>query len=386
MKIVFVVLITMIASTLFAGQVTIETIGQADIVESDTITARGLAFDEATKKAVAKAVERFLTAKTIAANMTIIEENIFSKTGGYLIKIEVIGEGVKTGTDATYEISIKADLIFENIEHDLAALGLLSFRKNLPRILVLIQEKNIDIVHWHFQSRSTNNAENIIWNVLSIKGFKSIDQVSLLENLNPDMERSFYADKVGQALKFAAAYNADIMIVGKAISRAVQSSSPRTDSVSVQAMVTLKAYRIDNGEEIAGSSTSASTTELTQLESGEIAISNAAEMAAIDIIPGIIDNWTAEKASPTIPITLFVNGLKSIEDLVTFKHELTDRIPGIKAIDRRTFSGSAAAYDIESTVDVKNIVAELTANGLKSFNVVVRSQSEKSLELKVNLK
>jgi len=386
MKTLLIVLITMIASVSFAGQVSIEVAGQADIMEADTIAARGMAYDNAINKAVEKAVERFLTAKTISANMAVIEERIFTRSGGYILKVEITGEGMKADTSEIYEISIKADLITESIEQDLAALGLLSFRKNLPRVLVLIQEKNIDIVHWHYQLRKTNTAEDIIWNVLGIKGFKSIDQVSLMENLNHDMEKTFYADNVGQALKFAAAYNADIMIAGKAISRAVQAAGAQTDSVSVQAMVTLKAYRIDTREEIANSATSASTTELTQLKGGEIAISKATEQAALDLIPEIIDNWTAEKEAPAKSITLFVNGLKSIEDLVTFKHELTDRVPGIKSIERRTFSGSAAAYDIETTVEVKAIADELIANGLKSFNVTVRSQSKNSIELKVKLK
>ena len=385
MRVLFAVIFLMAVSILNAGQIDVEAIGQGAVAGADTIKSRNLAFDNAIASAVEKGVERFLSKKEITGNKQSLEQNIYAQAGRYIKNLDITDEGIKNETPGIYNINLKVILITENLEHDLTALGLLNFRANLPRILVLVQEKNIDIVHWHFQSKDLNKAENIIWNVMGIKGFKSVDQTGLIENLTPDTEKAFYADDIRQALAFSAGHDADIVITGKAISRPITVAGMPGDSLTVQAMVTLNAYRTSSGEEIANISTSASTVTKNELIGGAVAITKAAEEAALKLTPGIIENWTTVEET-TVPITMFINGLKSIEDLITFKHEFMDKVPGIKTFDRRTFSGSAAAYDLEITTTVPDIVDELSKNELKSFDVQVRSQSENSLELKVKLK
>jgi len=385
MRIILTILFSMVVSIINAGQIEIEVTGHGVIADTDTIKARNLAFDNAVAKVIEKSVDRFLSEKDITENKQSLEQHIFAKAGGYIKNMDITEEGVKSDMPGNYSITMKATLIADNLEHDLAALGLLNFRANLPRVLVMVQEKNVDIVHWHVQSKESNSAENIIWNVLGIKGFKSVDQIGLIEGLTPDIEKAFYADDVSQALAFSAGYDADIVIIGKAISRPITVAGTSGDSLTVQAMVTLKAYRTSTGEEIANISTSASTVTKNELTGGTIAITKAAEEAALKLTPGIIENWTTVEEA-TISITMFINGLKSIEDLITFKHEFMDKVSGIKTFDRRTFSGSAAAYDLEITTTVPDIVTELSKNELNSFDVQVRSQSDNSLELKVKLK
>ncbi len=385
MKIILTIVFSMMVSILNAGQIEVEAIGQGSISDTDTLNARALAFDNAVAKAVEKGVQRFLSEKDINEKKQSLEQQIYSKTGRYIKSLDIIEEGVKSDIPGSYSITMKVALLAGSLEHDLAALGLLNFRANLPRVLVMVQEKNIDVVHWHVQTKDINNAENIIWNVLEVKGFKTVDQANLINYLTPDIEKAFYADDVRQALNFSAGYGADVVIIGKAISRPITVAGMSADSLTVQAMVTLKAYRTSTGEEIANSSTSASTVTKNELTGGTIAITKAAEEAALKIAPDIIDNWNTIEET-TEPITMFVNGLKSIEDLIAFKHELMDRVPSIKKFERRTFSGSAAAYDLEITTTVPDIVAELSKNELKSFDVQVRSQSENSLELKVKLR
>ena len=101
----------------------------------------------------------------------------------------------------------------------------------------------------------------------------------------------------------------------------------------------------------------------------------------------MIDDITRSQEKPAeviYNITVFINGVKSIEDLVAFKNELSQTVAGIRSIQQRTYSGSSAAYDLKSTSPVATIVQALQNKGLKSFEVQVRSQSENSLEL--NLK
>jgi hypothetical protein len=258
-------------------------------------------------------------------------------------------------------------------------------RENLPRVMVMIQEKNIDYIHWHFQTKTINSAEAIILKALELKGFKLINLNLMLPRLTAEDEKDFYGDDAKKIAQLGKSFGADVVITGKAISRSVVTLELKGDSVSAVAMVTLKAIRTLDGLQLASTSTSASASDISESEAGSLAITNASEEAILNMTSEIMEQW-AEGLEPVMDITLYVSGLKSIESLVQFKNEFLNSVPGVKTFEKRTFSGGAAAYDIQSTTDVAKMVADLKEKQLESFEVTVRSYSSNSLDLSVRMK
>lgn len=377
--------IFLVTSLSFAEPLTFEVTGMAKIDQADTTKARNWAIVEAVKKAVEKGVDNLISHQLAVENSALLEENIYSKVAGYIKNMSVIKEGINQQAPDNYEVVLKVTLIVDYLQRDLTSLGILMPRIGLPLTLVLIQEKNIDNVHWHFQTHNLNNAEMKIREVLGVKGFKFVDYNNLLSDLTAEEERAFYADDIGTISKVGNRYDAGVVITGEAISRRAQEITNLDSMLSLQAMVTLKAIRIKSGDIISSSSATATAVHENELAGGSLAIASATEKAVIKIADRLIEIWSQEKALE-IKVTLIVNGLKSIEDLILFKKELRDDIKEIMSIDRRTFAGGIAAYDLVSSIDGEAIASELATKGLDSFEVKIRSKSKNSLELNLKVK
>lgn len=378
-----VIMAAILALPCFGETIRVEVEAAANIVQGDTTLARSEAFRALPVRAVEKGLSHFLSEQGIAGKKSLIEKSILPRSGSYITGLEVTSGGIDARDPAIYRLAGTITLQKERLENDLAAFGILTYGKDLPHILVFVQEKNIDYVHWHFQAKTLNYAENAIWNALSTQGFKFVDQTSLAKNIEPETERAIYAEDMSVITALGKKYDAAIVIVGKAISRGGADIGQDARAARAQAVVTLKAIDVKKGEVVAQGSSENEESDGDMMQAGKIAIEAAARVAAIQMIDDI--TRSQEKPAEVIyNITVFINGVKSIEDLVAFKNELSQTVAGIRSIQQRTYSGSSAAYDLKSTSPVATIVQALQNKGLKSFEVQVRSQSENSLEL--NLK
>ena len=380
-----IVAIFLITSLSFAEPLTLKVTGRAKIEEADTTKARNWAIVAAVKRAIEKSVDNLISHRLAVENSKLLEENIYSKDAGYIKSVNVIKEGISHQVQDNYEVILEVTLIVDYLQKDLTSLGILKPRIGLPRILTLIQEKNIDNVHWHLQTNSLNNAEMKIREILGVNGFTFVDYNSLLSEMTAEEERAFYADDISTISNIGDRYNAMVIITGEAISRRAQEVENLDSTVSLQAMVNLKAINVKTGDVISSSSATATAVDKNELAGGALAITSATEKAIIKIADDLVKIWSRENV-PEIKVTLMVNGLKSIEDLILFKKELRNEIKEIISIERRTFVGSIAAYDLITSVDGKAIASELETKGLDSFEVKVRSKSKNSLELNLKVK
>ncbi len=379
----FMILIIPILS--FAELQDIKSSGKGAIVSGDTVKARADAFNDALSNAVEKGVRGFLTDQEITGNMDLLKEKVFSKASGYVKNIEIVDEKTSEKAPNIYEITARSIIIINDLQADLIDLGLYIQDKYLPQILVLIQEKNIDNVHWHFQARALNHAETAVRDAMRLNRFRTIDQTDLMNDLTPDEERTFYTEDLNTILNIGDRYGADVIISGKAISRASRDNKNPNSDINIQASVNLETRQIKDGRLIASSSGISELNHNDELAGGELAISKAANQAATELIANLTSSGSQNVVSG-MNIVLIVNGLKSLEGLLLFQREFEDRIDGLKSMQRRTFSSGTAAYDLVSISDGKAIADKLISRGLYSFKVKVRSQSQQSLELNLSMK
>ena len=375
-------LMIIIPAFALADDISLTTAGESKIADSDTVRARSQALDEAILSAVKSGVKKFLPEGPYQDNVSVLQERIYSKASGYLDSLTITNISYSSGVVKT-EISVA--LAKNTLENDLKKLGLLAFRESLPLVLAIIQEKNIDQVHWHFQSKEMNAAEKVVENTLQLKGFRFVDQTELLNKLDSRVEKAFYAEDIPEMQKFAALFGANVIIVGKSLSRPVVVIGTPGDSSSAVATITLAAFRTSDGVEIAASSVSSTERGIDDAGAGENAITKAAQEAVINMMPDIISKW-AEKPSETIDVTMYVSGLKSIEDYIAFKNAFMNNVKGIDSFERRTIDGNSAVYDLKAVTPVKTIVEQIQKKEIKGFSFEIRSFSDNSLDLRVKSK
>lgn len=379
------ILILIISIYAFADLINVQITGEGKINSGDVTKARSDAFNDAMSKAVEEGVKSFLVQSIVNENHELIKNNIYSKAGGYIKSIEIINEKIDNKKPDTYKITANASIITDNIQRDLTNLNLYKYKDRLPGVLVFIQEKNIDNVHWHFQTKNLNTSEKKVREVFRLNKFRVVDQDVLLNEIKPDEERGFYTENLSAIISISQRYGADLVIVGKAISRSPQDRANQNVDLQIQASVSLQAIQVDNGKTIAAGTGLTQITHKDAIVGGEMAIAMAAKDAANELIANLSRSGSQNIVSG-IDILMIVSGLKSLESLILFQKEFKRNVAELRSIKRRTFSDGTAAYDLVSSLDGTKIADRLLLPGLNSFNVKVRSKSEKYLELNVKIR
>jgi hypothetical protein len=387
MRILTAIIVSMllIASVYAADFSSIEATGVGIIESSDTAKARDDAFEDAIHKAIKQSVLALLPPALAADKASILEDKIYPRPGAYMLTIESEKEGARADSPNSYEIILKVGISTATLLKDLAALGITPQKKGYPRLLVLVEQKNIDDIFWHRQNPKLNEAETKVRDALWTVGFPFIDQATFIKGLGDSREKAIYDGDIDTLVNIARLNDAQVIIFGRAASTRLDMTANSGAMASIDATVLLRAVRVDDGQTITTYSGRSSQVHVDALVGGALAISRAAETAANQIAGDIIREWTTNQ--PTgIRITLVVNGLQSDSDLNGFKADFQTRMKGIKSLEKRTFTGGTAAFDMVTSYACDDIIDQLSLQGLNFYMVRVRSKSPTYLELNVKAK
>lgn len=387
MRIITSIFLLICATTLVnaADLNSLEVSGAGLIEMSDTAAARNEAFDDATQKALRQTVLSLLPPALAAEKNSILEEKIFPRPGAYIMSIEVIKEGLKTDSPNSYQITAKVGIATSTLLKDLAALGITPQKKGYPRLLVLIEQKNIDEVYWHRQTAKLNNAEAKVRDALWTVGFPFVNQNTFFSGLSEAREKAIYDGDIDTLVNLGRLNDAQVVIFGRAVSSRLDNTANPGSMSSIDATVLLRAIRVDDGQTISTYSGRSNQLHVDALVGGGLAISRAAEDAANQIAGDIIREWTTNKPSG-LRITLVVNGLQTDAEINGFKADFQSRIKGVKSLEKRTYADGTAAFDLVTSYSCEDIIDQLSIQGLTFYIVKVRSKSPNYLELNVKTK
>ena len=364
-----------------SGEVTIvEAVGDGSIVQGDLAKARDDAIENALRNAVEQTVGMLLSSETITKNFMTIDDRIYSRSTGYVQRYEILNEGKKN--DFIYEVKVKAYVKKGMVKDDLAAIGLLLRRKNLPRMMVLIQENNVGSASGTVIDVNLNTAENTVMETFMSKGFSFIDQEAAKAKLDRTRALAAISGDVEAAKALGLAFKAEVIIVGKAVAKAVSGMKMLGDMKSGQADVTLRAIDVSNGEIIAVSSKHGAAVHIDEITAGNEAIKKAAEAAAEDLMNKILSRWQAD-VTGTQKIEMAVYGFKNFNEVYSFKNEFSSILRGVKGLYSHGFQAGQAIFEVEFEGNSEQLVLELTRKKLPHFDVEVLEQTPSRITIKV---
>ena len=360
--------------------VIVEATGDGSIVQDDLAKARDDAIEIALRNAVEQTVGMLLSSETITKNFMTIDDRIYSRSTGYVQRYDILSEGKKN--QFVYEVKIKAYVKKGMVKDDLAAIGLLLRRKNLPRMMVLIQENNVGSASGTVIDVNLNTAENTVMETFMAKGFSFIDQEAAKAKIDRTRAIAAISGDVDAAKSLGLAFKAEVIIVGKAVAKAVSGMKVLGDMKSGQADVTLRAIDVSNGEIIAVSSKHGAAVHIDEITAGNEAIKKAAKAAAEDLMNKILSRWQAD-VSGAQKIEMAVYGFKNFNDVYTFKNEVSSILRGVKGVYSHGFQAGQAIFEVEFEGSSEQLVLELTRKTLPHFNVEIKEQTPSRITVKV---
>lgn len=366
-------------------EITVTSTGLGVIIAGDVGKARDEALNDALRKAVEQAVGTIISARSVVENAVLIQDNIYSKTSGYIKSYNLVREGKSVNIPNTYEVAITATVSKASIKDDLAALGILIERKGFPRMMVLIEEKNIEQHQWVREAHNLNTAEQKVQEIFRNKGFEFVDQKTAFRNLQRDQEMAINRGDTEAAVALGNRSGAEVIITGNAIAKKSSATVELGGMISVQANVNMRAIRTDNADIIASASASAPQVHIDDVTGGVMAIQKATEKVAEQLSEQIISTWSEDLASG-MRVNLIVHNIQSFGDLNDFKFVLKDYVRGTKSVDMRSFSSGVAEFDLETTSTANDIAESLTGKEIEKFRVEVLGVTQNKLELRIHRK
>lgn len=359
--------------------------GLGAVIANDEAKAYDDALASALRNAVEQVVGTMIQSNVLVENYQVVEDRIYSNTRGYVKSYQVISQ--ENRGNNIVETTIRAVVKKSNLENDLNAIGLLISQKNKPRVMVLIDEVNMNQHYYYYDNRDLNTTANELTNKFLEKGFTFVDQNVVAQKLQRDAAFAALEGDANAARAIAEESGAEVLIVGKAFSKEASGGPAvlkQSGMVSCQATINLRAVRADDGSIIATTSKQAAAVHVDNITGGTQALIKASDLAAEELTKKILDTWQKDVYSGTT-VQMRVMDVPSFNDLVKFKNMVKTYVRGVQEVYQRDYSANTAVLDIDVRGDAQQVAEELALKDFTPYRVNVVNVSQNSLVVKLNL-
>jgi hypothetical protein len=339
--------------------------GMAAIISGNTVIARDKAIDDALRKAVEQAVGTVISSDTMTDNYKVIHDKILAQTAGYIERYKVVSE---RSQGDVYVVTIQAEVGKANLMDDLRALGLLHVLKEKPKVMVLIDEK-VGGMYGTTGWESVGQAESTIMEKFIGAGFNVVDPATVKANISRDKALRILEGDAAASSAEGLKYGAQIVITGKAFAKNAGGKILGTRMQSMQATLQARVIRTDTSKVISSRSATGAQVHIDELQGGSLAIKEASEKLADDLMQDIVKQWSGEVYGRSQEITVMISGLSSYNHLSAIKRVLEKETQGVKAVHQRSFSGGIAELSLDYGGTSSTIADELANRKFPGFRL-----------------
>ncbi len=350
---------------------TVESQGVAAIVRGNLDISRDKAIEDALRNAVEQATGSFIENETLVENYQLLSDKIYSQSRGYVQTYEVLDEKVDEGL---YRVTIQATVASGELKNDLRALNVLMRQVRKPRVMVLFEETMSEGVN------SGKLAEDAVSKVFLDNGFKLVDANTVRRNLGQDKVRGLLAGDGRVAAVISDKYGAEMLLLGTAQAVTNQVTIGDIKINSNQAVISAKLVRADTGEVKVSETRQAAKPHVNSLAGIQMAISEASELLANDMIDKIIQIFREEVYNiANVNLTIF--GLQGYGHLQEVIQLISDNVRGIKEIYQRNYTMGTAELEVELTGSTQSLAADLTTREFGNYKFDIKESTHNQLQV-----
>jgi hypothetical protein len=272
-----------------------------------------------------------------------------------------------------------------NLQNNLEALGLLMSRKGKPRLMVIVDEQNMDNQGFYTWSIDMNISENELMSALMDKGFPFIDRQTVMRKIEKDMVIAALEGDEVAAQYIGNQTGAELLLVGKAVAKAA-SGGPAVLSqagmVSCQAVLSLRAVRADDGTVLATTSQQAAAAHIDRQTGGTQALQKASRTAAEEITDKIVDRWQKDVYGGTT-INLRLMNVETFSDLIKVKNMFPNYIRGVMNVYQRDYSKQTAMFELEVKGNANSVAEEMVLKDFSPYFIEVLNVTQNTIVAKL---
>lgn len=354
--------------------------GLGAILAGDVAKAQEDATNDALRKAVEQVVGTIIDAQTVTENFMVIEDNIYSKTTGYVQTYEVVGKNQRQ--DNTMEVTVRAVVKTGMLKDDLQGILTVLRSEGMPRLMVLVKEENIS-QHYGAISRDMNTTETALMNEMMAYGFPFVDAETAKMNVAQDAINAALMGDAQAAADIAKRSGAEILIFGTAATTVTQPPVMRSSGMkSCNANLNLRVVRADDAVIIATTSSHGVAAHIDELTGSTQALQKSSKQAAQNLKNQIVEKFRSNQFASR-QIQLQVLNITDFNQLNTLKNSLPYYVRGVKKVYQRSFGGGAALFDIEITQKAETVASEMAAKTIEGMNFDIVGVTQNKVTAKI---
>ena len=319
-----------------------------------TVQSRNMAIDDALQQAVRQTVGIYISSETLVENMTLVTDRIYSQTQGYIKNYEILDEN---HDDEAYRVKISAQVKTVELVDDLDSIGLLISKKQHPRVMVVLDSRQIDF----FTQEGSRNIANKIESDLMQKGFDIVD-ASQVSHKN-QIEVALFEQGYAQAGQIALGFGAEVLITGTvrrefANVRQVYGTNIQFYSNEMQ----LKAFETHSARVLYSGFRSRPSTAIDYLGPLEAASSELIE----EMVANILATWRKDINEGTA-YHLSVSNTR-FKELNQLTKELQS-IQGVSVIKTQSFQSDTASLEVQYKGTLQELVSQISQIQSPGFEI-----------------
>jgi len=363
------------------------TTGIGNITDGDVVFAQNEAIADAQKKALIQAVAMVLTFDIIEEQFSFLNETVFDRAADYIESYRVLYEST---LGDRYHITIQSTIALKALENFLVTSQFVTPQIKLPRILLMITQqrlgKSFYTCWWSFidPEKELTLIDKVLREELQKEGFEVIDHTYRIQETPISKVYGCLDLKLNAIQTLGTQFKADIAITGNA-------QVELTDEIedppkkSVQASITAKAVKIEDGSVVTTLDTYIPATEDDEETAQRVALEKASYTLARQMGKQISLRWVKEHSGITLT-TLRVSGLSNYLDFSRLRSDLKKEVPEIQNLLQKTVSNEGSLIEVESTLDTSSLAQQIGSKQFENFTISINNISHNMIEIEVRPK
>lgn len=249
--------------------------------------------------------------------------------------------------------------------------------RGMPRIMLLMDEKTIG-------GYSVDEAELTLARYFTERGCDVVDAELVKSRLNRDQALQAMSGSDQAAAALGLDFGADVVVVGRAVAKGAAREIESTGLRSYRGTVTAKAIRTDSAVIVATGEGTAAQAHTDDTAGGSAAIGEATLKLAEELFPALLAAWTgAAPATAGRKVELVIADVQQVWQLAALQRILQDKVPGTRAVVRRSFVSGVATYELETAQDPDAVSQALTLVQDEPFRFKVNGISANKIDAKI---
>lgn len=359
---------------------TVVVISTGKVQKENTAKAREEAIANGLVSAVDMVALELLPLESSIAHFQKLNEVLHGQTGQFIQDFKVLSE---FPSQHTYRVMVEATVTINRLKELLFNAGIVLDQRDLPSILFLISEQNIDDTlpqYWWGKNSTLTKSFSVtaLTETMIVKGFPVIDsnivpQKTPVENVydKPNLNNR-------EAVDLGLHLQAEIVIVGEAVANKmpnVMGESIRTFKGTVNA----RAIRTDTGTEIATITKTSVKTNTDEFIGNRDALFGAGTLAGQELASQIVAAWQKEGKPPNM-IEIKVEGAGNLSNLVKFRR-IVKNIPGVKDLQMKEMTSNEATMMVGFQGSAKELANALMLETIESIGINIYEVSQNHLRI-----